>query len=134
MQDCGDADLGAEVLGVGGNGQHGVGGSLEQETVDLCLVLVSNGSNLGWEREDDVKVGDLQQLGLALLHPCKCLTALTLWAVAVPATAVRDYGVGALVVLAARDIAAECRGAAGLDGTHHLNCAWLTWPRLASRQ
>jgi len=46
--------------------------------------------------------------------------ALTLWAVAVPATAVRDYGVGALVVLAARDIAAECRGAAGLDGTHHL--------------
>jgi len=36
------------------------------------------------------------------------------------ATAVRDYGVGALVVLAARDIAAECRGAAGLYRTHHL--------------
>jgi hypothetical protein len=33
-----------------------------------------------------VKVGHLQQLGLAILHPGKCLTALALRAVAIPAT------------------------------------------------
>jgi hypothetical protein len=33
-----------------------------------------------------VKVGHLQQLGLAILHPGKCLTALTLGAVTVATT------------------------------------------------
>ena len=34
VQDCGDADLGAEVLGVGGNGQHGIRRGLEQQIVE----------------------------------------------------------------------------------------------------
>jgi hypothetical protein len=62
----------------------------------------------------------LQQLRLALFHPGKCLTAVTLRTVTVAATAVRDDRVGALRVLAARDIAAKRRGAAGLDRAHHL--------------
>jgi hypothetical protein len=37
-----------------------------------------------------VKVPDLQQLGLALLHPGECLTALALRAVTVATAAVRD--------------------------------------------
>ena len=64
MQDGGDADLGTQVLRVSGNGQHGVRGGLEQEIVDHGLVLVGDGSDLGGQREDNVEIGDLQQLGL----------------------------------------------------------------------
>jgi hypothetical protein len=60
-----DADLGAEVLGIGGNGQHGIRCGLEQEIVDHGLVLVGDSSDLGGQREDDVKIGNLQHLGLA---------------------------------------------------------------------
>ena len=67
-----------------------------------------------------MKIGDLQQLGLALRHPRERLAALALETVAVATTAVRDHRVAALGVLATRHIAAECRGAAGLDRAHHL--------------
>ena len=69
MQDGGDADPGAEMLGVGGNRQHGLGRRLEQQIVDHGLVLVGDGADLGGQREDDVEIGDRKQLGLALLHP-----------------------------------------------------------------
>ena len=77
-------------------------------------------SALGWEREDDVKIRDLQQLGLAILHPGKCLAALALRAVAIATTAIGDDGMATLRVLATRNIAAKRRDAAGLDGAHHL--------------
>ena len=38
----GDADLGAEVFGIGGDGEHGVGRGLEQQVVDHGLVLVGD--------------------------------------------------------------------------------------------
>ena len=53
VQDGSDADLGAQVLGVGGNGQHGVRGGMEQEVIDHRLVLVGDGSDLGGQREND---------------------------------------------------------------------------------
>src|SRR5262245_44008575 len=90
VQDACDADFGAQMFGVGGNGEHGVGGGLEEEIIDYGLVLVGDGADLGGQREDDVKIGDLEQLGLALLHPGKCLTALALWTVTVATAAVGD--------------------------------------------
>src|SRR5262245_64414628 len=95
VQDRGDADLGTEVFGIGGDGEHGVRGGLEQETVDLSLVVVGDGSDLGGQREDNMEVGNLKQLGLAIFHPCKCLTALTLRAATVATTTIRYDGVGA---------------------------------------
>jgi hypothetical protein len=112
--------LAPKVLGIGGNGQHGVRGGLEQEVIDHRLVLVGDGSDLGGQRENDVKIGDLQQLGLALRHPRERLAALALGTVAVATTAVRDHRVAALGVLATRHIAAERRRAAGLDRAHQL--------------
>src|SRR5262245_60072128 len=120
VQNGGDGDLRAEVLGISSNREHGIQRGLEQESVDLGLVLIGDGPDLGGQREDEMEVGNLQQLGLAFLHPGKGLTALTLRAMAIAAAAVRYGGVGALRVLTARDIAAEGRGAAGLDGVHHL--------------
>jgi hypothetical protein len=63
---------------------------------------------------------DLQQLGLALLHPCECLVTLALGAMTVAAAAVRYDRVRALGALAARSIAAKRRGPAGLNRAHHL--------------
>ncbi len=36
----GQADAGAEMLGVGGDGDQGLGGGLEQDGIDLGLVLI----------------------------------------------------------------------------------------------
>src|SRR5262249_17932163 len=66
------------------------------------------------------EIGDLQQLGLALLHPGKCLTALALRAVTVAAAAEGNDGVGALRVLAARDKTSKRRSATGQDRVHYL--------------
>src|ERR1700737_2052947 len=59
-----DADLGAEVLRIGGDRQEALGGGLEQEAVDRRLVLIGDGTDLSRQREDDVEVGDWQQLCL----------------------------------------------------------------------
>jgi hypothetical protein len=40
------------------------------------------------QRENEVEIGDLKQLGLALLYPGKCLIALALRAMAIATTAV----------------------------------------------
>ena len=46
------ADAGAKVLGIGRNGEHGLGRGLEQDVVDDCLVLIGDIGNLAWQRED----------------------------------------------------------------------------------
>src|SRR4029077_9122684 len=73
--------------------------------------------------EHDVKVADGQQLRLTLGEPCLGGSALALGAVPVAAAIVDDDHVGALVVLAARHMAAEHRRAAVLDRTHDLHLA-----------
>src|SRR5215831_19403828 len=67
-----------------------------------------------------MEIGNLQQLCLALLHPGERLAALALGAVPISATAVCNDGVGALRILAARHITTKRGGAAGLDGSQHL--------------
>src|SRR5262249_51322894 len=57
---------------------------------------------------------------LACLHPFARLRALALWAVPVAAAVVRDGGIAAGRVLAARDMPAESRSAAARDRAHHL--------------
>ena len=118
VQHGGDADAGAEMLGIGRDGEHGLGRGLEQQVVDHGLVLVGDIGDRRRQREHDVEVADRQQLGLALGEPLLGGGALTLGAMPVAAAVVGDDGVGA--VLAARDMAAERRRAAALDGRHHL--------------
>ena len=69
VQHGGDADVGAEVLGIGGDRGQRLGRRREQQAVDLGLVLVGDGADRGRQREHDVEVGDRQQLGLARLKP-----------------------------------------------------------------
>ena len=67
-----------------------------------------------------MEVADGKQLGLALGQPLTRGGRLAPRAVSITATAVCDDGVAALLVLAARNIAAERRRAAALNRTHDL--------------
>jgi hypothetical protein len=58
MQDREEADLGTEMLRIGGDGAQRVGGGGEENVVDPRLVLVRDGGDFLREREDDVKVGN----------------------------------------------------------------------------
>ena len=111
------ADLGAEVARVGGDEAERLGGGAEQDGVDRRLVLEGDRPDRGRQGEDDVEVGDGQQLGAPRRHPGRPRRALALRAVPVAAGVVGDRGVAA--VGAAPDMPAEYRGAAGLDRAHH---------------
>jgi hypothetical protein len=52
----GEADAGAEVLGVGGNGDERLGRGLEQNVVDHGLVLVGDVADRRRQGEYDVEV------------------------------------------------------------------------------
>ena len=101
----GGADAGAEVPGIGGDGEQRLGRRAEQQVVDHRLVLVGDRGDLGRQREDHVEVADRQQIGLAGGEPVLRRRALALGAMAVAAGVVGDPAVAA--VLAALDMAAE---------------------------
>ena len=61
MQHGGDADLDPQALGIGGNRQHCLRGSLEQQIIDDGLVLVGDGPDPPWQCEHEVEVRDAQQ-------------------------------------------------------------------------
>ena len=108
-------------LRIGGDRQHRLRRRPEQQVVDHRLVLEGDVGDLGRQREDDVEVADRQQVGLALGEPVRRRRALALGAVPVAAAVVGDAAVAA--VLAGLDVAAERRGAAGLDRRHDLELA-----------
>ena len=68
------------------------------------------------QRVHHMEVGHGQKLGLAFGKPLPRRAPLTLRAMPVAAAVVSDDRVAAAFVLAARDMAAERRGAAALDG------------------
>ena len=80
-----EADAGAKVLGIGGDGDQGLGGGAEQDGVDHGLVLVGDIAERRRQGEDDVVVGDRQELGLARGEPGPGRRTLALGAVAVAA-------------------------------------------------
>ena len=119
VQHCRDGDPGAQVPGVRCDCEQRLRGCLEQQIVDHALVGVGDVADGRWQREDDVEVGHREQLALALFHPLSGRGSLALRAMPVAAAVVGDDGVAA--VLAARDVPAESRRAAALDGRHHLH-------------
>src|ERR1051326_6203080 len=92
-----EADFGAEVSGIAGDGEQRLGDGLKEEVVDGLLVVESDGGDLLRHREDDVKVLDGEQFGLSLLQPASARFALALGAMPVAAGAVEDVGVLAVV-------------------------------------
>ena len=105
-----EADLGPEVLRVGGDLPQGLRGGPEQQVVDDPRVLQGDRAEGRREGEDDVEVLDREQLGRPGLDPPRRLGGLALGAVAVAARVVGDLPVAAPV--AVLDVPAQGRRAA----------------------
>lgn len=69
MQHRDDADLGAEMSGIGGDRAQRLGRRPEQHGVDQRLVVKSDCGDLGRQREHDVEVWNRQEFGLARGEP-----------------------------------------------------------------
>ena len=66
-------DLGAQMLGIGGDARQGLGSRSEENAVDGIFVLVSDGSNLFGNREDDMKIVRVENFGGSFFNPlCTC--------------------------------------------------------------
>jgi hypothetical protein len=84
------ADLGAQMLGIGGDGAHRLGCRLEQDVVDDRLVLQRDRRDRRGHREHHVEVGDRQQFGLPVGQPLRAGQSLALGAMPVAAGIVGD--------------------------------------------
>jgi hypothetical protein len=60
VQNGQDADLGTEVLGIGGDLQQGLRGGVEENSVDHPRILQSDGADQFRDREDHVEILDGQ--------------------------------------------------------------------------
>ena len=68
-----EADLGAQMLGIGRDGRQGLGSGSEEYAVDEILVLVSDGSKLFGNGEDDMKIVCVENFGGSFFNPlCTC--------------------------------------------------------------
>jgi hypothetical protein len=78
VQDREKADLGAQVLRIGGDGAQRFGAGVKQQVVDEPLVLVGDRRDRLWDGEHDVEVLDIKQFGLPVLEPLRAGERLAL--------------------------------------------------------
>ena len=117
VQDGETTDPGAEAPRVRRQRRHRLGRRPEQDRIDEPLVL--EGDRRDWLRqgEDDMEIGHGQEFGLARGEPSRAGGPLTLRTMPVATGVVGDPRRAAIV--AGLDMAAERRGATGLDRAHH---------------
>jgi hypothetical protein len=85
MQDGEESDFGAQVFGIGANRSQRVGGRATKQVIDRRLVLAGDSGDLLGQREDDVEVTAIEQIGLPMLDPFGPGERLALRAVPIPA-------------------------------------------------
>jgi hypothetical protein len=78
------------VLGVGRDGDQGLGGGFEQQVIDECLVVIGDVGDRPRQGEDDMEIGHRQEFGLALGQPLLGGGSLVPGAVPVAAGVVGD--------------------------------------------
>jgi len=106
----GKPDAGAEVFGVGRDGDQGLGCGFEQQVIDDRLVVIGHVGDRSRQGEDNMEIGHGQQFGLAVGQPLLGRGGLALRAMTVAAGIVGDAQVGAL--LSAFDMSAQRRRSA----------------------
>lgn len=126
VQYAGDADAGAEALGIGGNGHHCFRRGAKQQAIDRPFVPEGDPRDLGWQCEDGVEILDWQQVFGTGCHPVASGRALALGAVPVLATIIGDMLVATLG--AGRYMPAERICSAGFYRRHHLELAQADMP------
>src|SRR5215471_3873190 len=85
VEDGEEANLSAQMFGIGGDGAQGLGGGAEQNPVDHFFVLVSDGGNLFRHRKDHMEVLGIQKFSAAFLEPFRSGERLTFWTVSIRA-------------------------------------------------
>ena len=122
MQHHGDAEFGAEVLGVATEGLEGLGGGMEQDLVEHRGVALRQGVELVRQGEDYMEVRDGEEVRFPCLDPAQAGDGLAKGAVPVVATVVqRDCGPAAVALM---DVPPEQGGAAGCDVSQDLLALW----------
>jgi hypothetical protein len=126
-----EADLGAQILGIGGDPAQRLGRGPEQDGVNRFLVLERDLGHRRRQGEHDMEVRHRQQLGLPGRQPLGADLPLALRAVPVAAGVVGDPDQAAIRTLLG--VAAERCRPAQLDGAHHpsLDTAEMAGPSLA---
>jgi len=117
MKHGGEADLGAQVPGIGRDLLEGLRRRLEEDGVDDLLVLEGDLGDLLGEGEDDVEVLHRQEICLPGLQPVGTGHGLALGTVPITARVVGNLFVTALV--ATLDVTAECCGSTGCQTTEN---------------
>ena len=84
-----EADISTEMLGVGSDRLEGICGRSEQRGVDFAFVLQRQRRQLCGQGEDEVEIGDGQQILAAVFQPSGAQVRLALRAVAIAAGVVR---------------------------------------------
>src|SRR6516165_173378 len=111
-----EADFSSQMFGIGSDGGQGLGCRTKQNVVDDLLVLVSDGSDLFGDGEDDMKVVCRENFGHSLLDPLRTREGLALGAMAICAAVVARPLV--ITGVAAFEMTAESCGATHLDRSH----------------
>jgi hypothetical protein len=116
VEEHGDSELGAEMLGISGDGGERLGCRVEQDRVDKGLVLEGDLADRCRQGENDVEVGYRQQFGLPLREPLGARQPLAFGTVTVATRVVSDARCAALIALI--DMPPERRRPARRDGAH----------------
>jgi len=109
-----EADLGTEMPWVASYFEESFGAGTKQQTVDDFLVVQSQRSQLRRQSENDMDIGRGQKFAATCLNPAFTSAGLTLRAMAIAATVIRD-GRAMSTARALIDVAAECGGAAACN-------------------
>lgn|SRR3954454_12310014 len=111
-----EADLGAEVTGIAGDGEQGFRSSTEENVEDRFRAVKSKSGNLFRQGEDDVKILHGQKLRFAGFEPFGASQRLALGTVPVTTRVVADPRMTALAAFV--DMTAQGWRAASRDGVH----------------
>jgi len=104
------------VFWIGGDDAQGLGGGLEQDAINLCLVLMGDGGNDRRQGEYHMEVWHRQQVCPTIFQPAASRSALTFRTVPVAAGIICNALLPAVAALL--HMTAEGRRAAGFYGTH----------------
>jgi len=118
MQDAEEANTGAEVLGIGGDGLQGCGSGAKQQVVEEFLILAGQGVKFGRDGEDQMDVSRGQELLAARVEPAPLGMGLTLGAVAITARVEGDHAMPTLGAFI--QVATQGGGTAVWNGPQHL--------------
>ena len=79
------ADLGAQMLGISGDGEQGFRRGPEQNAIELSLILIGDAAICSGRVKTTWKYSSVQEFGLAVLEPLSPGERLAFRAVPIPA-------------------------------------------------